>query len=373
MKILEIIPQLSSGGAERFAVDLCNELVRMGHEVVLVVLHRLTGNNFYLQDVDSHVRVVSMNKRMGADLMLPFRILKFVRQEKPDVVHTHLRAVVYGALEACASHSVMHCHTVHTAASQEAGSGISARVRKFLFKNKKSVPVTISKESLRSFEEYYGFTTMMIDNGRNVPQDLNVSQAVLNEINTYRTSPQTRILVCLARITKVKRQTMLARIAKQLEEKYNFAVLLIGTDKDKELVDEIRQTNCRCLHILGERHNPLEYLKAADAYCLCSSYEGAPISLIEALGTGCVPVCSPVGSIVNIVKDGANGLLAADLSEEAYKSKIIELLQMPSDKLQEISTNALKSYAPYSMTACAGKYVELYNKVKNIDLCRKEY
>lgn len=362
MNILEIIPQLSSGGAERFAVDLSNELAAMGHEVVLVVLHRLTGNNFYLQDVDKRVRVVSMNKRMGADLMLPLRIMRLVRTEKPDVIHTHLRAVVYDALEACASHSVMHCHTVHTAASQEAGSGISAWVRKFLFKRKKSIPVTISDESLRSFEDFYGFTAPMIANGRNVPQDLQVSQEVREEINSYKQTPNTRVLVCLARINKVKRQTMLARIAKQLENKYDFTVLLIGTDKDKALVDEIKRTDCKCLHILGERHNPLEYLKASDAYCLCSSYEGAPISLVEALGTGCVPVCVPVGSIVNIVKDGENGLLAADLSEEAYKTKIEELLQMPTDKLQQLSANAIKTYEPYSMTACASKYVELFKK-----------
>lgn len=356
-----MIPQLSSGGAERFTVDLCNELVRMGHEVVLVVLHKMEGNSFYLQDIDKRVRVVSMNKRMGADLMLPLRIVKLVKQEKPDVVHTHLRAIVYDGLEACASRSVMHCHTVHNAASQEAGSGISVWVRRWLFKHKKSVPITISEESLRSFEEFYGITAAMINNGRNVPMDLTISNDVAAEIKSYKQTPNTRVLVCLARITKVKRQTMLARIAKQLEDRYDFTVLLIGTDKDKALVEEIKRTGCHCLHILGERHNPLEYLKAADAYCLCSSYEGAPISLIEALGTGCVPICSPVGSIVNIVKDGINGWLAADLSEEAYRAKFEEFLMLPEKRIQEFAIEAHRSYKPYSMTTCVGKYMQLFS------------
>ena len=35
MRIIEIIPQLSQGGAERFVVDLCNGLVMKGHEVTL--------------------------------------------------------------------------------------------------------------------------------------------------------------------------------------------------------------------------------------------------------------------------------------------------------------------------------------------------
>lgn len=363
MKVLEIIPQLSSGGAERFTVDLCNELARLGHEVALVVLHRLEGNGFYLGDLDRRVRVVSMDKRMGADLRLPFRLRRLVRRERPDVVHTHLRGIVYDALEASASHGVMHCHTVHTAASQEAGSGISAWVRRCLFRRGRVVPVTISEESLRSFKDYYGLSAPMIDNGRNVPQDLAVSEEVRAEVEGYRRTPRTRVLVCLARISKVKRQTMLARIARQLEARYDFTVLLIGTDKDAVLVGEIRAVGCGCLHILGERHNPMEYLKAADAFCLCSSYEGASISLIEALGTGCVPVCSPVGSVVNIVRDGENGLLAADLSEEAYREKVEELLRMPEDRLRKLSAAALASYAPYSMTACAKKYLRLFRGV----------
>ena len=36
MKILEIIPQLSSGGGERFVVDLCNGLSKE-HDVTLMV------------------------------------------------------------------------------------------------------------------------------------------------------------------------------------------------------------------------------------------------------------------------------------------------------------------------------------------------
>lgn len=48
MKILEIIPQLSSGGGERFVVDLCNELSKE-HDVTLMVLHSLDKVDFYLK------------------------------------------------------------------------------------------------------------------------------------------------------------------------------------------------------------------------------------------------------------------------------------------------------------------------------------
>ena len=75
MKILEIIPQLSSGGGERFVVDLCNELSKE-HDVTLMVLHSLDKVDFYLKEVSNNVRVVSMNKRMGLDIGLLFRVYR---------------------------------------------------------------------------------------------------------------------------------------------------------------------------------------------------------------------------------------------------------------------------------------------------------
>lgn len=36
MKIVEIIPELSSGGAQRFLVDLCNELIKYKDNDIIV-------------------------------------------------------------------------------------------------------------------------------------------------------------------------------------------------------------------------------------------------------------------------------------------------------------------------------------------------
>lgn len=364
MKIIEIIPQLSSGGGERFVVDLCNEMVNTGHEVILVVLHELEGHGFYTEEIDSRVRVMSMEKRMGVDWGLPFRIVRLIHHERPDVVHTHLRAVVYCSLAMLPGvvHGVIFYHTVHTAARQEAGGGVSAKIRRLIFMHKLCIPVTISEESLRSFEDFYGHSAPMIPNGRNVPQNFQTSLAVQEEFAQYRRTQHTLILLCLARIDKVKRQTMLARVAKRLEdEKKDFTLLLIGSTKYKELVDEILAYHCQCIHILGEKKNPLEYLKMSDAYCLPSSYEGLPISLIEALGVGAVPICTPVGGILDIINDGENGLLTKDLSEESLYETLRNFLEMSNSEIKKLKANAHASYAQYSMTSCANKYIELFN------------
>lgn len=364
MKIFEIIPQLSSGGAERFTIDLCNELSKK-HEVTLVVLHSVEKFGFYADELASNVRLVSMDKRMGFDISLLFRLWRLIKKEKPDVVHTHLNGIIYISLSAAINRRVVYCHTVHNTADKEAGSFVCRGVRRLLFKTKLSIPITISEESHRSFLDFYGIDAPLIDNGRNVPADLALSASVVDEFKKYRRTDKTRVFVCLARMYPVKRHTLLAKVTARLyAEGYDFTVLAIGSTSQIDIVEEVKALKSDNFYILGERKNPLEYLKAADAYALCSSYEGLPISLIEALGVGAVPVCTPVGGIVNLVHDGENGILAAGLEEDDYYNAMKRFLDLDDEALCAMSKKAKESYAPFSMTECAQKYVSLFEKLR---------
>lgn len=364
MKIFEIIPQLSSGGAERFTIDLCNELSTK-HEVTLIVLHSVEKFGFYADELASNVRLVSMDKRMGFDMSLLFRLRRLIKKEKPDVVHTHLNGIVYISLSAAINRRVVYCHTVHNTADKESNSFVCRVVRRLLFKTRLSTPITISEESQRSFLDYYGIDAPLIDNGRNVPADLALSASVVDEFKKYRRTDKTRVLVCLARMYPVKRHTLLAKVTARLyAEGYDFTVLAIGSTSQIDIVEEVKGLKSDNFYILGERKNPLEYLKAADAYALCSSYEGLPISLIEALGVGAVPVCTPVGGIVNLVHDGENGILAEGLSEDDYYNAMKRFLDLADEALCAMSKKAKESYAPFSMTECAQKYVSLFEKLR---------
>lgn len=360
MKIIEIIPQLSSGGAERFVVDLCNSLSKY-NEVILLLLHPLDNNNFYLNEVSLNVRVVSLNKKKGFDASLYIKLYKFIKSERPDIVHTHLRALVYLPLACLSCDKVRYFHTVHSDAKKEAGDFMSTIIRKILFKTRLVTPIAISPESFQSFKSFYNIDIPMIFNGRNVPTNIQISAEVSKEFGLFRKTPKTRILVNLARIDPVKRQTMLAKIASGLsKEGYDFTLLMIGSTKKVELVQEIESYQCPDIKILGEKKNPLEYLSMADAYCLCSSYEGMPISLIEALGTGCIPICTPVGGITDVVQNGDNGILSENLEEESYYCALKHFLDLNDAEIAKMQTRAIESYQAYTMDECANKYVTLF-------------
>lgn len=362
MKILEIIPQLSQGGAERFVIDLCNELSKE-HEVVLVVLHNVDNHGFFQKELSERVRLISMNKRMGMDWKLFFRVAKLIKEEKPNVVHTHLRAILYTILSFTFFSRIKFIHTIHSDAEKEAGGGISKWCRKFAFNLKRVHPVTISEESKHSFEKFYHLPSTLIYNGRpgyNFNTDISTVQ---QELEKSKTNKNAKIIVNVARIDPAKNQLTLAKAVDSLNKQgYAVELAIIGSKADKQIVNDIEALNSPYVHLLDVRTNPRDYMRAADAFCLSSIYEGMPITLIECFSVGAIPLCTPVGGIINMIEDGKNGLLAKSPNQKDIENMLIHFLELPIDGQKRIRQKSLDSFIKYDMATCYLNYMKLILK-----------
>ena len=101
MRILQVLPHLSKGGAERVVVELSNSLMEAGHEVTLLAAFPVDSvlNQQYL-DRKITVQFASLKSanRPLAYLKLPFYIIKDWKVLKTyDVIHCHLTfGLVFG-------------------------------------------------------------------------------------------------------------------------------------------------------------------------------------------------------------------------------------------------------------------------------------
>lgn len=363
MKILEIIPQLSQGGAERFVIDLCNDMSKE-HEVVLVVLHNVDNHGFFRKELSKQVRLISMNKRMGMDWQLFFRLAKLIREEKPDVVHTHLRGIVYTFLSYIFTSKIKFIHTVHNDAKMEAGGGVSKWCRELAFNLKRVHPVTISEESQRSFEEFYHLPSTLIYNGRpeyNFNTDIS---AVQQELENIKTNKQAKIIVNIARIQPQKNQLPLAKAIDNLNKQgYAVELAIIGSKADKQIVNNIEALHSPYVHLLDVRTNPRDYMRAADAFCLSSIYEGMPITLIECFSVGAIPLCTPVGGIVNMIQDSENGLLAQSSNQEGIEQILQRFLELKDETITIMKDKSLKTFERFNMQHCCQQYITTINQL----------
>lgn len=86
--------------------------------------------------------------------------------------------------------------------------------------------------------------------------------------------------------------------------------------------------------VFGENKN--EYLQSLDILIMPTFYEGLPISLLECMSYGTVPVITPVGSIPSIVTDLKTGLFIKLKDTESIVNAII-YLHTHRDKLEQMS------------------------------------
>ncbi|MEP6467604.1 MAG: glycosyltransferase family 4 protein [Parafilimonas sp.] len=115
------------------------------------------------------------------------------------------------------------------------------------------------------------------------------------------------------------------------------------------------------VHFLGKVTNVSDYLLCTDAFVLTSTFEGLPISLLEALSAGAVPVCTPVGGIINIVAKNI-GFLSTDISIEAFSNALRSYLNADEATINNLKQNGKDLYnKEFSMKTCAAKYDALYH------------
>lgn len=149
------------------------------------------------------------------------------------------------------------------------------------------------------------------------------------------------------------------------EEGRHFVLHLAGIEQGKNRYVE------RYQELLGDRfvyegivsgEKKVALLKRCQVFVLPSLYEGLPISLLETMGYGLVPVVTDVGSISEYVKDGENGLLiglrdAAAIAEAVKRLDDNRVLMM---KMSETAWQTLRN------RLTPKKYIEKLNMIYRI-------
>lgn len=364
MKIIQLIYTLGSGGAEKFVVDLSNQLAVMGHEIILCMLRddidkKLIFNQQFLSE---KVKFHSMKFSCGFSLNKTRQVEKYLRKEQPDIVHCHLNVIPYIFKMTLSNRKIVFLHTLHNIARNTGGVGVQYYINKFFYSRNMVNPVCISRICQESYEEYYKlYNAPYINNGRTLVSASLYYEEVQREVNSYKMSKDTIVFIHVARFSIQKNQQLLVDAFNKLSsEKYDFVLLVIGNGYDTDEGRELQHSACCKIHFLGEKNNVNDYLLCSDAFCLTSVYEGLPISLLEALSCGVTPICTSVGGIPDVIVDGTSGYLASELDVEAYTQAVKRFIVCP------LSPQMLIGYfmENYSIKVCAERYENLYYSIK---------
>lgn len=351
-----------SGGIEAIVCNLVNEMSKT-HDVTLCTIFQPTEDDVFYRKLDEKVKKITIGKKhFGFSIKEIWKIYRVISQGHYDVVHIHGCFQYYFLAIALLHSKVKFVYTIHSDARKEnqVWDWRLFKLKKYMFAHRWMWPVTISEASQQSFEELYHCNSHLIFNGI-AKNKTEVSNN--NVIDRLRTSKDTKVFIHAGRISKPKNQLVLCRVFKQLVANGKDVVLVIaGSPEEKAIYESIKPYFSDRIIYLGERNDIAELMSHADAFCLPSLWEGLPITLLEALSVGCIPICSPVGGIVNVIESGKNGLLSKDSSESEYLKTVNAFLNMTDDEQALMKESALKSFEKYDIKNCAYQYLKVYSE-----------
>lgn len=356
MKILQLSYSLSSGGGERFVVDLCNRLAENEeNEVILLTTDddRIPKNVHYLNDLSPKVRFINLRCPSGQHPKSFWRVYKTIKKERPDIVHAHCGLLLL-YVPALFLRRIRYLHTLHNLAEVCLKYNWCKPLNRRLYRTK-VLPITISSTCQDSYVKLYGQNNAIcITNGR---EALKPSQAQPSDLVFL--SDNAPIFIHVARCALQKNQPRLFKAFDRLQaEGLRFHLMVLGSNYEHSWAE--RYKNNPQIHVIGERKNVADYMALADFFVLSSDFEGLPLTLLEAMSLGVVPISTPAGGVVDVIKDGRNGYISTDFSDEAFYLKIKQALDERGKINKENIKREYKSN--YSMEICAEKYYTVYKE-----------
>lgn len=354
MKILQVLPYFCYGGAETMCRNLSLALKEKGHQVTAVSLYHIpTPIGETLEAAG--IRVRYLGKRPGLDRTMVPRLAAVMKEERPDAVHTHLNVIKY-AVPAARLAGIGNCvHTVHNVADKEAESALEGKINRFFFHRGWATPVALSRQVQRTVTEYYGLPEERAPVAFN---GIDLSRCRRKESYALADGP---VILHIGRFNEQKNHRgLLSAFALLRREIPDARLRLLGEgelmEKTRALASELGLGEC--VEFLGAQENVYPFLREADIFVLPSLYEGLPMTLIEAMGTGLPIAASPVGGVPDLIRDGVSGLL---LPPEPRQTAAGWARLLRDQALREkLGRNALKSSEQYSAGAMAERYLEIY-------------
>ena len=358
MKVLQVLPSLQNGGAEKFVCELANELVNEFNISCDISIMYDTDSSVGFKNHLKNVNCICLHKKKGFDIGYLFRLYRLIKKNKYTVVHAHLTAITYLILSAILLRNVKFIATIHSDAYFEASHKVDKFIRRVLFRTKRVTPITISEKSNKSFKECYSVDARIIYNGIS-PYDSSDSS---ESDGQSKSSSGDLIFIHPASCQPVKNQKMLLSVFQKITQKYSNVYLYWfgSTFHHSELFSQLSVYFSDNVKYCGCVNDIRSYLCKAHAICLSSIIEGMPMVIIEAFSVGCIPLVTPVGGCLDMIVTGKNGFISPSLDENDYYEMIEHFITLQGHERRNISEQCLDSFKNYSIRKSAESYISAY-------------
>lgn len=352
--IMQIIPELSAGGAEQGCIDVAAEIVRAGAQAIVVSnggdrVHELerAGAIHVKMPVHSKNPLIMWNNVR--------RLRKVIDQYGVHIVHARSRAPAWSAYAACSNKPTHYMSTCH------APYNISGRLKRFynsaIAKGERII--AISNYVSHYLQENYNASHACIRViHRGIALDRFHPTAVTPErmitlSNKWRVPDGSNIILLPGRLTRWKGHHVLIQAMARLRRKDLFCVI-IGSDQGrneyrKELEETIEEKGLGGqIRIVDHCEDmPAAYMLSSVAISASTDPEGFGRVPVEAQAMGRPIVATSHGGAQETVLHGQTGWLTPPGDAIALADAIEQVMNLNANQRAILATRAMSHVAEH--------------------------
>ena len=352
--ILQIIPELSAGGAEQGCIDVAAELVRSGAGAIVVSnggdrIHELTRIGAMHINMPVHSKnplVMAQNVR---------RLRKIIRRYNVNIVHARSRAPAWSAWKACKktnAHFMTTCHAPYN---------INGKAKRFynsvVAKGERVIAISNHvADYLRSNYSIDNSKIRLIHRGiqleRFHPTTV-TPERMITLASEWRIPDGSNIIMLPGRITRWKGHHVLIEAMATLNRKDLFCVI-IGSDQGRneyraelEATIEERGLSGQVRIVSHCNDMPAAYMLASVVVSASTDPEGFGRIPVEAQAMGRPIIATDHGGAQETVINGQTGWLVPHSDPAALRQAIEYVMALSPNQRAVLATRAMSHIAQH--------------------------
>lgn len=388
--ILQIIPALAAGGAERTVIEVAEAITAAGGEALVASEGGRLEEELKAAGGES-IRFSASTKNPLAIYANALRLEKFIAKRKINLIHARSRAPAWSALIAARRAKIPFVTTYHGIYNQKSPlkgfyNGVMARGDLVIANSHYTAGIVKQRHGVP--EARLHVIPRGVDLARFSPEHVS-DERVATLRRTWGVSPKTRLIVLAARLTRWKGQRIAIEAAPLILNRPEFAdivFILAGDDQGRTEYREALAARIEDLGLAGRillpghcEDMPAAFKTATLALVPSVEPEAFGRISIEAQAMGCPVIVSDIGALPETIVEAGEGSAASVATgwsishgdEQALAFIIMAALSLTQDQRAAISLAAQQNAARFSKAALQLRTLKVYDQLLNTDMSDK--
>jgi glycosyltransferase involved in cell wall biosynthesis len=322
IRVLQIINSLHTGGAQALLKNIVLQMRKNGKiQMEICVLY--SDGIFKKEIKNKGISIWDLRLKFKYDLTGVIKLITLIKKEKYNIVHVHLfPANLFVSLASLfLPKNIKFIFSEHNIYNRRRSFKIFKILDTFIYSRYYKI-ICVSKQVQIALIEWLPNLqrkSVVIPNAVPVP-----------DLSNWLTVKKYDVLF-VGRLTKAKGVDILIKAIKILKEKYQMDIktAIVGKgyleEELKELVMELGIE--KEVEFLGIRRDIEKLMKSTKIFVLPSRWEGLPLTILEAMGSGAGIIATKVGGIPEVIEHEKEGILISPEDSTALAGAITELLK----------------------------------------------